>query len=118
SKWAAEMRLMFQSIVLLRRFGKGVMAQMSLSYTEPSIRKLAIAVLLFKLTMAVSMAQTGSTGAIAGVITDPAGSVVPQAEIKVTNADTGETRTTATQTNGTYLVALLPPGLYRVEVSK
>jgi hypothetical protein len=97
---------------------KGVIAQMSRSLRESSIRRFAIAVLLFAVTAAVSMAQTGSTGAIAGVITDPAGSVVPQADIKVTNTETGETRTTTSQTNGAYIVPLLPPGLYRVDVSK
>src|SRR5258708_7896685 len=91
---------------------------MSRSLRESSIRRFAIAALLFAVTAAVSMAQTGSTGGIAGVITDPAGSVVPQAEIKVTNTETGETRTTMSQTNGAYIVPLLPPGLYRVDVSK
>src|SRR5262249_31300897 len=46
------------------------------------------------------------------------GSVVPRAEIKVTNAATAEVRNSISGSNGSYLVALLPPGNYRVEVSK
>jgi hypothetical protein len=63
-------------------------------------------------------AQTGGTGAITGTLTDPAGSVVPQAEVKVTNVETGETRTTVSDSNGSYLASLLLPGVYRVEISK
>ncbi len=64
------------------------------------------------------LAQTGGTGAITGVITDPAGSVIPQADVKVTNVDNGEVRTTVSNSTGSYLVSLLPPGAYRVEFSK
>jgi hypothetical protein len=64
------------------------------------------------------LAQTGSTGAITGLITDPAGSVVPEAEVKVTNVENGELRTTVSNSSGSYLVSLLPPGAYRVEISR
>ena len=76
-------------------------------------------IVLFTLPLApLLLAQTGSTGAITGTVTDPAGSLVPLAEIKVTNSSSGDLRTTASTNNGAYLVALLPPGSYRVEVSK
>jgi len=81
-------------------------------------RKIAVVVLSTLLAASVSLAQTGSTGAITGTVTDPAGALVPQAEIKVTNTSSGESRATASSTNGAYLIALLPPGGYRVEVSK
>src|SRR5580704_2717258 len=41
----------------------------------------------------VALAQTADTGAIAGIVTDAGGGVVPQAEIKVINLGTGESRT-------------------------
>jgi hypothetical protein len=64
------------------------------------------------------LAQTASTGALTGTITDPAGAVVPATQIKVTNQATGETRTVVSQANGSYTVPLLLPGAYRVEFSK
>ena len=64
------------------------------------------------------LAQTGGTGAITGIITDPAGAVVPLAELKITDVEKGETRTTVSNSNGSYIVSLLPPGVYRVEITK
>ena len=75
-------------------------------------------VLLLALSTACLWAQTGGTGAITGLLTDPAGSVIPQAAVKVTNIENGDTRTTASNSTGSYLVSLLPPGVYRVEISK
>src|SRR5258708_37342168 len=81
-------------------------------------RQIAL-IVLFTLPLApLLLAQTSSTGAITGTVTDPAGSLVPLAEIKVTNPASGESRTTTSTSNGTYLVGLLPPAVYRVEVSK
>src|SRR5260370_25912478 len=81
-------------------------------------RQIASIALFTLLPAWVSLAQTSSTGAITGTVTDPAGSLVPLAEIKVTNPASGESRTTTSTNNGTYLVGLLPPAVYRVEVSK
>src|SRR4030088_2601238 len=62
-------------------------------------------------------AQTAATGALKGTVTDPSGSVVPGVTMKVTSDETGQTRTAITQSNGTYLVPLLPLGEYRLETS-
>jgi len=64
------------------------------------------------------LAQTASTGAMTGTITDSAGALVPEVQVAVTNESTGEARTVDAQANGSYTVALLPPGSYRVEFSK
>src|SRR5271168_119693 len=66
----------------------------------------------------LSLAQTAETGALAGSILDPTGASVADAAIEVTNAATGESRTSFSQDNGRYTVALLPPGAYRVTVSR
>jgi hypothetical protein len=63
-------------------------------------------------------AQSSSTGAIAGTVTDPSGAVVPGARIKVTNQATGASRTTVSSSTGNYLLPLLPPGSYRLEAGK
>ncbi len=79
----------------------------------------ALAAVLFACVVAPSgFAQTANTGALAGTITDPSGAVVANATVTVTNQATGETRTTVSQANGHYVLPLLPPGTYRVEITK
>jgi hypothetical protein len=65
-----------------------------------------------------AFAQTASTGALTGNVTDSNRAVVPQAQVKVTNEATGESRAAMTQDNGSYVIPLLLPGSYRVEISK
>jgi len=57
------------------------------------------------------------TGRIYGTVTDPAGAVIPGAQVSVTNLGTGRTARTITEENGNYMVSELPPGEYAVEVS-
>ena len=63
-----------------------------------------------------SLAQTAATGAIAGTVRDQTGALVPSAEITVRSVATNETRQVSTQTNGTFVVPLLAPGEYGLEV--
>ncbi len=85
-----------------------------------NLPRLAVAaLLLFSYAGApAAYAQSGNTGAISGVVTDPAGAVVPDAQVKVVNVATGESRSAVSGAGGAYSVPLLPPGNYRVEVSK
>ena len=62
-------------------------------------------------------AQTASTGALSGVVIDPSGAVVPNAEAKITSDATGESRTTHTRTDGTFVFPQLPAGDFRVTVT-
>ncbi len=64
------------------------------------------------------VAQTAGTGAIAGLITDPSGASVAEAQVKARNEATGEARTAVSTATGNYTVALLLPGLYTLEISK
>lgn len=63
-------------------------------------------------------AQAAGTGAISGAITDPAAAMLVGAQVKVTDAATGFTRTSQSNDRGLYLVSLLPPGHYTLEVTK
>ncbi len=63
-------------------------------------------------------AQTTGTGAISGAITDPTSAMLAGAQVKVTDIATGSTRTSQSNDHGLYLVSLLPPGHYRLEVTK
>ena len=63
-------------------------------------------------------AQTGGTGAVTGVITDPTGALVVGAQVKVTAVATGSVQSTKTDGHGEFRVPLLQPGQYRVDVTK
>src|SRR3569833_1772668 len=59
-----------------------------------------------------------STSQITGVVHDPSGSSVPGATVKVTQTDTGLTRTVTTAADGAYVLPNLPIGPYRMDVTK
>ncbi len=75
------------------------------------------------LTALVCAAFTGFTlhaqnlGSIVGLVTDATGAAVPAADVKVTQQETGVTRTFQTGPTGTYLAPALNVGTYTVEVS-
>jgi Carboxypeptidase regulatory-like domain len=62
-------------------------------------------------------AQSLTTGAIVGTVTDPSGAVVSNAELTATNVETGQERTSTTGSNGTYTISQLGPGRYQLSVS-
>ncbi len=59
-----------------------------------------------------------NVGSLQGHVTDPAGASVAGAKVSATDAASGGTRTTQTDSSGEYSFAQLPPGTYRVEVLK
>jgi Carboxypeptidase regulatory-like domain len=80
-------------------------------------------VVMFALLMVLSIgatqlvAQTQSTGDIAGVVTDPSGAVVPDAKILLKDNTKGNTQDAVTDRNGSYRFYLLPPGSYSITVT-
>ena len=56
------------------------------------------------------------TARIDGQVTDPAGAVVTNATITLTNTKTGDVRTVQSGDNGSYTLALVPPGTYDLSV--
>ncbi len=58
------------------------------------------------------------TGTISGLILDPDGRVVPDADILIVNDVTGVQYSTKTNNDGLYVISNLPPGPYRLQVSK
>jgi hypothetical protein len=61
-------------------------------------------------------AQSASTGALTGLVTDPTGSVLQNSKISLSNYGTGETRTAITNQDGLYRFSMLPPGEYELRV--
>ena len=57
----------------------------------------------------------GQEATIVGTITDPSGSLLPNATITVTNIETGQTRTVATNASGGYVIPGLPVGHYSLK---
>jgi hypothetical protein len=78
----------------------------------------AIHLLLLTLcTTTVVIAQT-TDATISGRVLDPSGKGIPEAEIEILNESTGVLYSDKTDGTGIYTVSILPPGQYRVQVSK
>ena len=56
-----------------------------------------------------------TTGSISGAVTENGGAPLPGVTVTATNLGTGLTRDTVTESDGSYLLNLLPPGRYRVD---
>jgi Carboxypeptidase regulatory-like domain/TonB dependent receptor/TonB-dependent Receptor Plug Domain len=81
-----------------------------------SICALAALLLMFAGASLVQ-AQSATTGALTGVITDPSGGVIAGATVTATSLGTGQSRTTTTDSNGSYRFSLLQAGNYSVKIS-
>jgi hypothetical protein len=62
-------------------------------------------------------AQSGTTGALTGTVTDPSGGVIVGATVTATNVDTGQERAVTTDSSGVYKFSLLQSGNYAVKFS-
>ena len=80
-------------------------------------RYLVSAFLITLLTALCCMAQTPGTGAISGIVTDQSGAVVSHAKVTASSQATGAVWTVSSSSTGSYLIPLLPPGTYHVEVT-
>jgi Carboxypeptidase regulatory-like domain len=69
------------------------------------------------LLIAQAFAQGGATGAITGTIQDPSGAFVPNADVRITNQETGVLeRSVVSGADGSFTAPLLPVGEYTVSV--
>src|ERR1700693_560211 len=81
------------------------------------LRKTGFLAMLIPLFAGCILAQSPN-GTSNGLVIDPSGSVIPGAEIRVVNDATGVQYTGKTNGDGIYVVSDLPPGTYRLQVSK
>ncbi|MFP5227305.1 MAG: carboxypeptidase regulatory-like domain-containing protein [Acidobacteriota bacterium] len=81
------------------------------------LRQSLCLLLLAFLPLCAIMAQSTSA-VISGLVADPSGRAIPGAEIEVVNNATGVRRTSTTNSDGIYEIPNLPPGIYRLQVSK
>jgi len=63
------------------------------------------------------LAQSPTTGRIAGTVRDPNSAVIVGAEVTVSSKATAEERKAITDNEGNYSASLLSPGVYRVKVT-
>lgn len=62
--------------------------------------------------------QTTSTGALTGVTLDSTGAVLPSVVLHLTREDGSEEKSDTSDNNGRFDFLLLPPGIYKLQVSK
>ena len=89
--------------------------------TRTRVRSLFLAAVLgagFAVTSTlapISVAQT-SLGTLTGVVRDSSGAVIVNANVRVTNVQTGETRSIVSDSLGAYRFDALTPGVYTVDI--
>lgn len=79
------------------------------------IRELGLALFLAA-SVGFPLWGVGTTGTIAGTVTDPNGGAIPGAKVEIVNQGTGVVRAISTNAEGDYAVPLLPPGVYQIDV--
>ncbi len=84
-------------------------------FYQVALMLIAMAVMIGLANTAVAQ-QSLSTGNIQGAVTDPSGAVVPNANVTITNAGTGQVLSVTSNSAGLYNSGSLIPGNYRVRV--
>ena len=78
-----------------------------------------LCVVFLSMVVFTSVALCQSTNAtISGGVTDPSGNLILSANVEIANDATGIVYSAQTNSSGMYLVPILPPGHYHVQVSK
>ncbi|MBV9266786.1 MAG: TonB-dependent receptor [Acidobacteriaceae bacterium] len=78
----------------------------------------AVSLLFFPVLLTFSAHAQVARTALTGTVTDEQGSRIPSAKVKATESSTGLQRETETNSQGTYSLADLPVGMFRVEIAK
>src|SRR5690242_19152799 len=98
----------------------GIMAQIVFSGGSGCMNRLsgkllfarALTILIFAV-----LAHGQGAGTIVGTVTDPSGAVIPSAAVKVKQSQTGLERATMTNPQGYFVVPLLQPSQYEVNIT-
>ena len=81
------------------------------------LSRIAVSAILILLAASSILGQSPN-GIINGLVLDPSGGVIAGAEVRIVNDATGIQYSGATNRDGIYVVTNLPPGTYRLQVSK
>lgn len=90
------------------------MASRKMSYTAGRV---AVVLGAGVLALCAPSARAQYNASIQGTVTDPAGAVVPNATVTLTNTETNQVITHKTSGSGVYTFNQLPPSLYTIAVS-
>ena len=74
--------------------------------------------LLFIICSTTAVIAQSTNATVSGLVLDPSGRVIPNADIEILNESTGVLYSGKTNETGIYTVSILPPGQYRLQVSK
>jgi hypothetical protein len=80
------------------------------------MRKHFLTLCFLLLVVSTAFAQ-GDRGTITGTVTDPAGAMIPGANIEAKNSQTGAPYQVASTATGNYTLAQLPTGVYQLSAS-
>jgi hypothetical protein len=62
------------------------------------------------------IAQTTTAGKVVGTVSDPAGGVIPKADVQLLNTSTNAFQTATTNNEGQFVFPIVPPGTYKATV--
>src|SRR5262249_34125499 len=68
------------------------------------------------LLAALSVGAQSHRASVRGVVLDPSAAPIPQVTLQIANEATGESKTAVSGPDGIFVIALLPPGAYRIDV--
>jgi Carboxypeptidase regulatory-like domain len=83
---------------------------------RPHIWLLAVLLLVVCLPLKIR-AQTTTSGGLSGVVSDPSGAIVPNADVEIKDDAKGATRLTRTDQEGVYRFFFLAPGRYTLTLT-
>ena len=81
-----------------------------------NLKILALASLLTMVNSIYLLAQSGTSSALAGTVSDKSGAVISSAQVKATEINTGAVRAVQSNPDGRFLFSQVNPGTYRIEV--
>ena len=80
-------------------------------------KSLPLQILVVLISLSCFVFSQVQYGEFTGTVTDPSGAAVPNATVKITNIETGLTKSVTTGASGAYTLAELPIGRYKIEVA-
>ena len=90
-----------------------------MSTRRSSVSLVSLAILAFViLILSIEVRGQAVTGSLIGTVTDASGSVVPSANVTITEVNTNLSRSAVTNESGNYVFGNLDRGTYRVEVQR